>query len=304
MTKRMGSQLIGFLIFFALLAQGLPAQAVPMAFTEAEKIYFNERAIFPLNTRICRDGECTIAGLKKNELVFSFDDGPFPRETQAVLKVLRKHRLKTTFFVHGVVAEKYEWVLDLIHRDGHIIANHGRSQSELIGKKNPQTVIDALMQTHEFVQRYLKPDDIPVYRNPGGYWRAARADYLNRHPILQKYVGPIFWNVGGDFQFANDGTLTNAADWRCQIEYNRGQSKAFPWKTKAELLQKCADGYARRIHINYQRGMGSLVLMHDNRGVTAKILDLLLTKLKNDSIDWRFLQVQDIPAVQQQFIEL
>ncbi|MEM4487478.1 MAG: polysaccharide deacetylase [Desulfurococcaceae archaeon] len=44
-----------------------------------------------------------------------------------VLSILRKHGIKATFFIPGVVAEKYRDTLMGILRDGHEIAHHGHN---------------------------------------------------------------------------------------------------------------------------------------------------------------------------------
>lgn len=40
-------------------------------------------------------------------VALTFDDGPRPQGTPALLAVLRKHRVKSTFFVVGKMAEKF-----------------------------------------------------------------------------------------------------------------------------------------------------------------------------------------------------
>ncbi len=58
-------------------------------------------------------------------LYLTFDDGPHPTYTGAVLDVLRRYAVRASFFVSASEAEHYpELVLQLI-AEGHGVANHG-----------------------------------------------------------------------------------------------------------------------------------------------------------------------------------
>ncbi len=259
------------------------------------RIEFSANTRFPMDRRYCvgnRSPEnCTLGGMKRNQIVLTFDDGPNV-QTQRVLGVLNKWNVPATFFVH-IGYHNYtrgtQSILNQIHRSGHKIANHGRSHSPLNGSTNSNTLISYLLETHEIIAPYQKRRDIPLYRNPGGYWNPGRASLLNSTPVLRDYVGPIFWNVGGSIVGGAQG-YSDAADWQCQ---SRGIS-----------ANACAQGYYNKIIRNYRNNEGSLVLMHDIHPVSAPTLDRLLQRLSQDSVNWDFIFVQDIPAVKHYFTEI
>jgi peptidoglycan/xylan/chitin deacetylase (PgdA/CDA1 family) len=58
------------------------------------------------------------------ELFLTFDDGPHPEITPAVLDLLKKIDAKATFFCVGENVEKYPEVYKEILRNGHSIGNH------------------------------------------------------------------------------------------------------------------------------------------------------------------------------------
>lgn len=58
-------------------------------------------------------------------------DDRITESTIPLLKMLKKHKAKATFFVLGKVAEKYPDVIKKIARDGHEIASHGYSHTVL-----------------------------------------------------------------------------------------------------------------------------------------------------------------------------
>lgn len=265
---------------------------------------FDEARNFPLNKRVCRAGECTMAGLKRQQIVLTFDDGPVPAKTRAVLAVLERFGVKGTFYFHSIQAERNSHILDEIYRAGHKLANHGYKQTPIDRSTDGATVIRYLMHTHLFLERYMSSDDIFTYRNPGGYWAADRARMLNRHSVLRQYVGPIYWNVGGWVQYKN-GQIADAADWQCQSDLRRGRPRYVRgWSNKAQLAAICANGYYRKVLRNYQANRGSIVLMHDIHEISALILERLLTKMREDAVEWEFIFVQDIPAVQNMRLSL
>jgi peptidoglycan-N-acetylglucosamine deacetylase len=60
----------------------------------------------------------------KKELYLTFDDGPLPGTTEAVLQELNKHGIKGTFFCIGDNIRKHPTVFGQIVSEGHTIGNH------------------------------------------------------------------------------------------------------------------------------------------------------------------------------------
>jgi peptidoglycan/xylan/chitin deacetylase (PgdA/CDA1 family) len=73
--------------------------------------------------------------LRRNEVVFTFDDGPWPGTTPAVLKALDAHCVKATFFPIGKHATWYPEILKQVAEAGHTIGNHTWSHKSLVTKK-------------------------------------------------------------------------------------------------------------------------------------------------------------------------
>jgi len=72
------------------------------------------------------------------ELIFTFDDGPNPQTTPAVLDALAKHHIHAVFFMVGEMAanKKAPDVIARILREGHIIANHTMTHKDLCRLKD------------------------------------------------------------------------------------------------------------------------------------------------------------------------
>lgn len=59
-----------------------------------------------------------------SNITFTFDDGPDPNYTPILLDLLKKYRVKATFFVVGSKAEKLPELIQRIHKEGHLIGIH------------------------------------------------------------------------------------------------------------------------------------------------------------------------------------
>jgi peptidoglycan/xylan/chitin deacetylase (PgdA/CDA1 family) len=69
---------------------------------------------------------------QRKSIALTFDDGPDPDTTPAILETLKQKNVKATFFVIGKKAEKYPELLRRIDEEGHIVANHSYSHHNLI----------------------------------------------------------------------------------------------------------------------------------------------------------------------------
>ena len=57
-------------------------------------------------------------------VALTFDDGPHPRYTPAILDILQEYGIKATFFAVGVNAETYPHLIKRILAEGHELGNH------------------------------------------------------------------------------------------------------------------------------------------------------------------------------------
>lgn len=126
--------------------------------------------------------------LPGRHLALTFDDGPHPAQTPAILRILRQYRAPATFFVIG---ENASWNPDLIKAiaaDGHLVANHSWSHPQL----------DKLSQTR--VRRELGRTSDLLEKALGTPPRFARAPYGAWHgPSLEVCaelgMEPMGWSV-------------------------------------------------------------------------------------------------------------
>ena len=193
-------------------------------------------------------------GLGPKEVALTLDDGPGPR-TLELAEFLAKENVPATFFILGKAAVRSEGVLKAIAdlklpngRPAHRLGNHSFSH-------RPIPDVDA-------VQEVQSTDNVLKKYNKGTlFFRAPYGDFtrggsrlvqkLNSSGDLAKYIGPVFWDVGGQL------TDQSAADWAC---WSYGVS-----------VKTCHDLYVRETQ---RRGRGVL-LAHD---VHSRTVDMLTGK--------------------------
>lgn len=208
-------------------------------------------------TNIYRSG---LVGTKT--LALTFDDGP-SAFTDDLLETLGQHKIRATFFVVGARVRQHPATMDRMMRDGHVIANHSFSHAQL-GKRyaqSPQLLMTQIGNTNAAISPYVRPGQGLYFRAPYGVWRSAHADFLNNDAELKHYVGPIYWDIGGNISYDDEGNLRAAADWDC-------------WAHDLSANQ-CGRGYMREI----RRKQGGVVLMHDIRERSVWMVQAMLPEL-------------------------
>jgi len=68
----------------------------------------------------------------RRRVALTFDNGPSPKGTEAILDVLRQEGVQATFFLLGRQAEACPDLARAIAAEGHLIGNHGYSHRNLL----------------------------------------------------------------------------------------------------------------------------------------------------------------------------
>jgi peptidoglycan/xylan/chitin deacetylase (PgdA/CDA1 family) len=210
-------------------------------------------------------------------VALTFDDGP-NRNTNAVLDELKALGVKGTFFIVGQMARTYPAELARIAAEGHLLANHSASHP-LLGShyiSHPDELVDQIREVDDQIAPLMTPGTKFYFRAPYGSWRTAHAAVLNADADLKKYIGPIYWDVGGDIIMSDDGYILSSADWDCWHHH---------WDADT-----CAKGYAREI----RRKNGGVVLMHCIHSQSAALVAAVVPALIDEGYSFvRIDQIQD-----------
>lgn len=77
------------------------------------------------------DGVTRSFRLSENSIALTFDDGPDPVYTPAVLEILREHDAHATFFVVGVAAVRHPRLIARMIAEGHEVAFHSQTHPHI-----------------------------------------------------------------------------------------------------------------------------------------------------------------------------
>ncbi len=213
-------------------------------------------------------------------IALTFDDGPNDY-TPAVLNALKTYNVKATFFIVGRMAHRHPEVLARIAAEGHLLANHSATHP-MLGRRfdeHPELLIAQLQDVNDQIAPLMKPRDKFYFRAPYGSWRSAHAAILNADPVLRNYIGPVYWDVGGDISKNEDGYVMSSADWDC-------------WHHKWNAMT-CAKGYLREI----RRKNGGVVLMHCIHSQSAELVADVVPALIEEG--YTFERLDQVPEYRQ-----
>lgn len=90
----------------------------------------------------------------------TFDDGPHPEYTVALLRVLERYGAKATFFMIGETARRHPELIRLVAEQGHAIANHSlthRPFPSLSAKARADEIIACEEVLHPYSTRLFRP---------------------------------------------------------------------------------------------------------------------------------------------------
>jgi len=187
-------------------------------------------------------------------VALTFDDGPHPEGTPAVLEVLARAGARATFFVVGEQVQRRPELVARIRAAGHEVALHGY-RHRLQPRLSPAQVTDDLARGVAAVQTALGDGEARVmrwHRPPYGIYsaaglRAARAEGL----------APLLWSRWGK-------------DWRRLTTPARIASRATRSLLPGDvILLHDADFYSAR----------------DSHQRTVAALELILAELKLRKLD-------------------
>ena len=133
---------------------------------------------------------------KEKKVWLTFDDGPDPLTTPLILSILKKTKIKATFFLVGKEIENFPKLFKNIKTEGHAIGNHSYSH-----KNGWITSTKIYMKDFEKCQK-LMPENI-LFRPPYGkinFWQIRK---------LKKYK-IILWDIlSRDFVEKNPSKVKN-----------------------------------------------------------------------------------------------
>lgn len=98
---------------------------------------------------------CMSLFAQKKLVALSFDDGPNTETTVRMLDVLKKHKVKASFFVIGNnINEESVKVMQRAHKEGHDIENHSLTHT-FMNQLTPDSVKAEIDATTALIEQYV-----------------------------------------------------------------------------------------------------------------------------------------------------
>lgn len=156
-----------------------------LIFYLAVAIFFTYSLLPTLSVRLLHLGATRKIPFK-GKVVLTFDDGPDPRYTPKVLKILEKAGIKACFFVLSQKAIKYPEIIKQIVDQGHEIGSHGIKHlpSWFMG---PGATLKEIKESSESIEK-ISNSSLIGFRPPWGLINLAALLYL-----LKKNQKAFLW---------------------------------------------------------------------------------------------------------------
>ncbi|MCD8357574.1 MAG: polysaccharide deacetylase family protein [Clostridia bacterium] len=125
--------------------------------------------------------------VNSHTLYLTFDDGPDPRYTPALLDLLAEYNIKASFFVLAQSAQHHPELITRMKREGHVIGLHSLCHKNGM-LQPPVSAFRDFQQAVNIMQRLGVP--VRYFRPPWGHWNIISLTQLHRYGMT-----PVLWDV-------------------------------------------------------------------------------------------------------------
>ena len=214
------------------------------------------------------------------KLVLTFDDGPHPVNTPRLLDILKKYKVKATFFTMGALIKEYPAIAKRIVSEGHILAGHdwqhinSNSESETVfstGLKKTVLSIKDHNPNREFYYRF----PYGAYGNGnGGYHHLNTMKKVSQELYGENCINFAFWDID-----TSDWVTNMTSDNIVQtLMANLNGGIAYKFK-------KTNNGYTKVSYKINRPLEGGVILMHDIHKRTVDATEKFLKKIEGSNIE-------------------
>ncbi|MBI0383534.1 polysaccharide deacetylase family protein, partial [Streptomyces albiflaviniger] len=191
-------------------------------------------------------GKATEHAIPAKTIALTFDDGPDPRWTPEILDVLRRHKVRGTFFVLGQMVIRHPELVRRMRAAGHEVGVHTFSH------------VDLSYQDKGRMDRELAQSQLALAGAASITSSLFRAPYASQVRALDDRTWPVQQHIGSK-GYVSAFVDTDSEDWQRP-----------PVK---EIVQNATP----------EGGKGASVLFHDaggNRARTVKALSIYIERMK------------------------
>lgn len=196
-----------------------------------------------------------------HQIALTFDDGPDPSTTPAILDILHNYNIKATYFVVGARAEQHPDLINRIVSEGHTLGNHTYYHRDLT-KLTPEQVLEELQDWQAVIDQALgHHSQVTLFRPPcAASYDAEPAKLPSLEETLREQkMYRVMWTIDSN-------------DWALRDQ---------PESIVTNLAQSTPEG-------------GGVILFHDTQPQTVEALPKILDNYKEAG--YKFTTVRDLLA--------
>ena len=120
-------------------------------------------------------------------VTLTFDDGPNPKYTQQILKILRDNNIKATFFVMGWSAKKHPELIKRMIAEGHAVASHTNSHPKLT-KISQSKLLAEVVGPRDIIKNITGKAPVCL-RPPYGIGNSRVSQFIRQHGMIMVPMG-------------------------------------------------------------------------------------------------------------------
>lgn len=180
-----------------------------------------------------------MAHTQEKVVALTFDDGPDPIDTPAILDILREKEVRATFFVLGKAAQENPTLLKRLVKDGHELGNHSYNHDY-----NQRNLVAELKQTDKVIFETTGTHTY-FYRPPGGFVSKTQLEAVknNGHVVTLWSVDSKDWRNPGVKQIV-DNVMKNAFPGAIILMHDGGYQRNQTVKALGPIIDNLRDqGY-------------------------------------------------------------
>jgi cellulose synthase/poly-beta-1,6-N-acetylglucosamine synthase-like glycosyltransferase/peptidoglycan/xylan/chitin deacetylase (PgdA/CDA1 family)/spore germination protein YaaH len=183
-------------------------------------------------------------GAVPHKVALTFDDGPDPEWTPAILNILKAKNVKATFFVIGENAEANPGLIERILREGHELGNHTFTHPNLADTPNEGVALE-LNATQRLVEAIT-----------GRSMRLFRPPYLgDAEPASGDEIAPV--EIAQNLGYITVGEHVDTEDWQLPTP-----------ETMIKTSMAEINSPNPEVH-------GNIILLHDSGGDRSRTIAVL-----------------------------
>ena len=157
---------LAYAVVIYAVVQGVPPLSLTIPLALVLAVLINVGTYFP-NLEVFVDA-VSRGPENARGVALTFDDGPHPEHTRAVLDLLDEYGAKATFFVLGVKGESNLELLAEIGRRGHDLAIHGYTHDRLFNMRNEKRIAHEVLETARLIEK-TTGQKTRLFRPPLGF---------------------------------------------------------------------------------------------------------------------------------------